>query len=84
MSFTDYSIQMGSDDHTSFTTKLLSHPVLKETGNEPYPNGLSPLDLARQFDLPDIAALIERAGALPGVWACIPQEIEAKQPLALA
>ena len=77
-------IQTGSKDHTSFITKLLSHPVLKRTVNENFPNGLSPLDLARQFELHDIAALIEEAGGGPGVWADIPQEIEAKQPLALA
>ena len=84
MDFTDSSIQMGTNDHTSFITKLLSHPVLKETVNEPYQNGLRPLDLARQFELHDIAALIDGAGGRPGVWANIPQEIEAKQPLALA
>ena len=84
MGFADGSIQYGTNDHTSFITKLLSHPALKETVNEPYPNGLSPLDLARQFELHDIAALIEGADGRPGVWANIPQEIEAKQPLALA
>ena len=84
MDFADYSIQKGANDHTSFITKLLSHPVLKGTVNEHYPNGLSPLDLAKQFELHDIAALIEGAGGRPRVWANVPQEIEAKQPLALA
>ena len=70
-------------NHTSFIKKLLYHPVLKDTVNEVFPNGLSPLDLAQQFELHHIAALIERAGGHPGVWADIPQEIEVMHPLAL-
>ena len=69
------SLQHGAKDHTSFITKLLSHPVLKETVYESFPNGLSPLDLARQFELHHIAALIEGAGGRPGVWADIPQDV---------
>ena len=75
MGFAGPSIQHGANDHTLFITKLLNHPVLKETVNEYFPGGLSPLDLARQFELLDIAALIEGAGGRPGVWANIPQEI---------
>ena len=60
-------------NHTSFIKKLLYHPVLKDTVNEVFPNGLSPLDLAQQFELHHIAALIERAGGRPGVWADIPK-----------
>ena len=78
MDFADYSIQKGTNDHTSFITKLLSHPVLKGTVNEYFPNGLSPLDLARQFELHNIAALIEGAGGRPGVWANIPQNVLSK------
>ena len=84
MGFAVGGIRNSTNDHTSFITKLLSHPVLKRTVNEYFPNGLSPLDLARQFELPDIASLIEGAGGRPGVWADIPHEIEVKQPLALA
>ena len=73
----------GSNDYTLFITKLLSHPVLKETACENFQNGLSPLDLAQQFELHHIAALIEEAGGRPGVWADIPQEIELKHALAL-
>ena len=62
-------------NHTSFIKKLLSHPVLKETVNENFPNGLSPLDLARQFDHFDIATLIEGAGGRPGVWADVPHDV---------
>ena len=69
--------------YTSFITKLLSHPVLKKTVHENFPNGLSPLDLAQQFELHHVAALIEVAGGRPGVWADIPQEIEARRPLDL-
>ena len=69
------SVTHGTKDHTSFITKLLSHPVLKGTVNEPFPNGLSPLDLARQFELHGIAALIERAGGRPGVWVDLPQNV---------
>ena len=61
--------------HTSFITKLLSHPVLKKTVHEDFPNGLSPLDLAQQFDLLDIATLIEGAGGRPGVWADVPHDV---------
>ena len=73
----------GSNDHTLFITKLLSHPVLKEAACENFQNGLSPLDLAQQFELHHIAALIEGVGGRPGVWADIPQEIEVRHPLAL-
>ena len=83
MDFADSFNQKGTNNHTSFITKLLSHPVLKGTVNEPYPNGLSLLDLARQFELPKIADLIEGTGGRPGVWSGIPQEIEVKHPLAL-
>ena len=48
--------------------------MLKETVNQNFPNGLSPLDLAQQFELHDIAALIEGAGGCPGVWANIPKD----------
>ena len=83
MGFAIDSLKRGTKDHTSFITKLLSHPVLKETVHENFPNGLSPLDLARQFELHHIAALIEVAGGRPGVWAGVPQEIEVRYPLAL-
>ena len=83
MGFAIPSVQRGAKDHTLFITKLLSHPVLKETVNENFPNGLSPLDLAQQFELYHIATLIEGAGGRPGVWADIPQELEGRHPLAL-
>ena len=83
MGFAIALVENGAKDHTSFITKLLSHPVLKETVHENFPNGLSPLDLACQFELHHIVALIEGAGGRPGVWADIPQEIEVRLPLAL-
>ena len=83
MGFAISSVHDGTKDHTSFITKLLSHPVLKNTVHENFPNGLSPLDLAQQFELHNIAALIEGAGGRPGVWAAVPQEIELRHPLAL-
>ena len=76
-------LQHGARDHTSFVTKLLSHPALKVTVHENFPNGLSPLDLARQFELHHIAALIEGVGGHPGVWADVPQEIKFRHPRAL-
>ena len=75
MGFAVTSVHNGTKDHTSFITKLLSHPVLKKTVHEHFPNGLSPLDLARQFELHHIAALIEGAGGRPGVWADIPRDV---------
>ena len=75
MGFAIRSVEHGIKDHTSFITKLLSHPVLKETVHEHFPNGLSPLDLARQFELHHIAALIEGVGGCPGVWADIPRDV---------
>ena len=83
MGFAGPTVQKGVKNHTSFITKLLSHPVFRKTVNENFRNGLSLLDLARQFELPDIAALIEWSGGRPGVWADIPHEIEVKHPLAL-
>ena len=73
--FATDSLKAGASDHTSFITKLLSHPVLKKTVHENFPNGLSPLDLARRFELHHIAALIEEAGGRPGVWADIPRDV---------
>ena len=83
MGFAASSVQNGTKNHTLFITKLLSHPVLKQTVCENFPNGLSPLDLARQFEFPDIAALIEGAGGRPGVWADVPHEVEVRHPVAL-
>ena len=83
MGFAVPSVQDGTKDHTSFITKLLSHPVLKKTVYESFPNGLSPLDLAQQFELHHIAALIEGVGGRPGVWAGVPKEIEMRHPQAL-
>ena len=75
MGFAIGSVHHGTTDHTSFITKLLSHPVLKKTVHENFPNGLSPLDLAQQFELHRIATLIEGVGGCPGVWADIPQDV---------
>ena len=75
MGFAIALVENGPKDHTSFITKLLSHPVLKDTVHENFPNGLSPLDLARQFELHHIATLIEGAGGRPGVWADIPRDV---------
>ena len=78
MGFAISGIRNGTTDHTLFITKLLSHPVLKGAVNEHFPNGLSPLDLARQFELHNIVALIEGAGGRPGVWANIPPDLLSK------
>ena len=78
-----HSVQSGVKDHTSFITKLLSHPVLKEAVHENFPNGLTPLDLARQFELHHVAALIEWAGGCSRVWSSVSQEIAVRHPLAL-
>ena len=83
MGFAASSVQSSAQRHTLFITKLLSHPVLRETVYENFPNGLSPLDLARQFELPHIAELLEGAGGGPGVWANAPPEIEVRHPVAL-
>ena len=64
-----------STTHALFISKLLSHLVLRTTANENFPNGLSPLDLAQQFELHEVAALIEEAGGRPGVWAKLPQSV---------
>ena len=61
-----------------FIEKLTSHPRTQYTVNELFPNGLSPLDVAHQFELNDIAVIIERAGGGPGVWADLPNEIRDK------
>ena len=84
MGFATLSVESGAKDHTSFITSLLSHPVLKKTVNENFPNGLSPLDIAQKFELHHIAALIAWAGGRPGVWANVPPNIEYKHPLAMS
>ena len=64
--------------NVEFIEKLTSHKCTRYTVNELFPNGLSPLDVARQFELHDIAVIIERAGGGPGVWADLPKEMEDK------
>ena len=49
--------------------QAVAHPVLKETAHE---IGAGVV----KFGLHHVAALIERAGGCPGVWADIPKEIE--------
>ena len=61
-----------------FIEKLTSHPRTQYTVNELFPNGLSPLDVARKFELHDIAVIVERAGGGPGAWADLPKKIEDK------
>ena len=61
-----------------FIEKLTSHPRTRYTVNKLFPNGLSPLDVARRFELHDIAVIIERAGGGPGAWANLPKKIEDK------
>ena len=56
--------------------QAVAHPVLKETAHE---IGAGVV----KFGLHHVAALIERAGGCPGVWADIPKEIERGVPLEL-
>ena len=72
------SIKRGAKDYKVFIDKLISHSTTKYTVNKLFPNGLSPLDIARQFDFHDIASMIERAGGGPGLWANLPKQIEQK------
>ena len=69
---------MVSSRNVKFIQKLTSHPRTQYTVDELFPNGLSPLDVARRFELHDIAVIIERAGGGPGAWADLPKEIEDK------
>ena len=68
--------------NVEFIEKLTSHPLTRYTVNEPFPNGLSPLDVARQFGFSDIAIIIERAGGGLGKWADLPKDIEEKSIVA--
>ena len=79
----DESIKRGAKDYTVFIEKLISHPLTKYTVNELFPNGLSPLDIARRFNFHNIADMIERAGGGPGLWVNLPKEIEQKSIAAL-
>ena len=72
------SIKRGVKDYKVFIDKLISHSSTKYTVNELFPNGLSPLDIARQFDFHYIASMIERAGGGPGLWANLPKQMEQK------
>ena len=62
----------------AFAERVISHPRTQYTIHELFPNGLSPLDVARQFDLHDIVGMIERAGGRPGIWADLPKELGQK------
>ena len=77
------SLELGTKDNPLFITKLLLHPMIKEAVHENFPNGLSPLDLAQQFELHHIVALIEGVGGHSGVWADIPRDFYAKQRMKL-
>ena len=83
MGYAIKSVELGTKDHMEFIKKLLCHPVLKKLVHDSLPNGLSPLDLAQQFELSDVAALIEAAGGRPGAWRNIPPEIVMEDPQAL-
>ena len=74
----DESIKSGAKDYKAFIEKLISHPLTKCTVNKLFPNGLSPLDIARRCDFHDVADKIERAGGGPGLWANLPKEMEQK------
>ena len=67
-----------SKNYRVFIERLISHPLTQFTVNELFPNGLSPLDVARQFNFHYIACMIERAGGGPGMWADLPKEIKEK------
>ena len=66
------------EDSELYINSLISHPLTKFSVTELFPNGLSPLDVARQFNFHDIACMIERAGGGPGMWADLPKEIKEK------
>ena len=83
MGFAIKSVEVGTKDHMEFIRKLLYHPVLKKLVHDNLPNGLSPLDLAQQFELSDAAALIQAAGGRPGAWRNIPPDIVMGHPQAL-
>ena len=67
-----------STDQHKYAERVISHPRTKYTIHELFPNGLSPLDVARQFELHDIAGMIEKAGGRPGMWADLPKEMGQK------
>ena len=67
-----------STSQHKYAERVISHPRTKYTIYELFPNGLSPLDVARQFELHDIASVIERAGGRPGMWADLPKEMGQK------
>ena len=70
-----YMLQGEEGYDPTFIKRLVSHPRTKFTANKVFPNGLSPLDVARQLKLHNIADMIEGAGGGPGLWANLPKEI---------
>ena len=73
-----FLLNIYSRNTKKFIEKLISHPLTQYMVNELFPNGLSPLDVARRFELHDIAVIMERAGGGPGVWGNLPKEVEDK------
>ena len=59
-----------------YIPELLAKPGLSYLVHEHFPNGLTPLDVARQFRLNSIADLIEQKGGKPGIWADIPKDYQ--------
>ena len=59
----------------TFAERIIFHKRTQYTVHELFPNGLSPLDVARQFELHDIACMIEKVGGRPGMWADLPKEV---------
>ena len=72
------AIYAGEVSITDFIERLTSHTLTRHFVRELFPNGLSPLDVARQFELHDIAGMIERAGGRPGMWSDLPKQMEQK------
>lgn len=73
-------MQQSSRNHIEVIQTLVTSTTFCNTLNEHLANGLTPLDLAEQFELREAASIIANAGGKHGIWAEIPQQV---QPLGI-
>jgi ankyrin repeat protein len=70
------SIVKGVKNYEVYIAQLLAHPLSRFLVRELFPNGLSPLDVAHQFNYHTISTMIENAGGQPGLWGNLPREVQ--------
>ena len=69
-------MQQSSRNHTEAIKTLVTSTAFCNTLNEYLANGVTPLDLAEQFQLTEVATIIKEAGGKRGIWANLPHQVQ--------